>query len=279
MEDVVTRAARCCCCHCDSDRTVRHGRTRKGVQRYRCRTCGRSFVRGFEGARLLIAEDNALARECLKAVLAGERDFRVVGEAADGREALGLCYRVRPDVVLMDLRMPGMDGLVATRIIKQRYPDISVLVLTMYENQAYLLEALRAGATGYVLKDASPHEITAAIRKALDGEVELNHALATQLLLQLASGSRETLKPLSELECSEPCQPLTSRELEVLELVALGQTNREIARSLVIGLSTVKRHLENIASRLGVSDRTQAVVRALEQGIIPFPKHRKVGSS
>jgi DNA-binding NarL/FixJ family response regulator len=272
MHDIVTRDADCR--HCDSGgRTVRHGYTGKGRQRYRCRACGRSFVRnsGSEVARVVIADDNDLVRKSVKAMLTGERDLRIVGEAADGREALGLCYRVRPDVVLADVRMPEMDGLAATLAIKQQFPHICVLILTMHESQGYLLEALRAGASGYVLKGATRRELVTAIREALDGEIALNRKLATRMLLRLADGEREPSEPLPEPGRSELPQPLTPRELDVLKLLALGRTNREIALGLAISASTAKRHVENIVAKMEVSDRTQAVVRALEQGIISYP--------
>lgn len=205
-------------------------------------------------------------------MLSGEEDLEVVGSAQDGREAIKLCRTVRPSLVLMDVRMPGMDGLAATRAIKRQFPDTSVLILTMHSNQDYLLEAIRAGAAGYVLKDASQGQLTTAIRKVLDGEVSLNRELATRLLQRLAAGeggpgNGARLSPDRE-------SPLTSRELEVLELMALGKTNREIAEDFVISVGTTKNHVEHIISKLGVSDRTQAVVRSLESGLIAFPEHR-----
>jgi two-component system response regulator DegU len=195
-----------------------------------------------------------------------------VGEAADGQEALELCRRERPELVLMDLRMPQMNGLTATREIKQQFPNISVLVLTVHETPNYLLEAVRAGAAGYVHKGAPQRELTTAIRKVLEGRVTLPRNLSTQLLRQL---SEEQQKPEEETPTPpknvELLQPLTPRELEVLEGMALGKTNREIAEDLVITMGTVKNHVEHLRSKLGASDRTQAVVRSLELGIIDFP--------
>ena len=204
-------------------------------------------------------------------MLSGEEDVRVVGEAASGQEALELCRREHPELVLMDLRMPQMNGLRATREIKQQFPDISVLVLTVHETPNYLLEAIRAGAAGYVYKDAPQCELAAAIRKVLEGEVAFPRKLATQLIHQLA---QEQQKP--EEKTPAPTkkvvlrQPLTPRELEVLELMPLGNSNREIARNLGISVGTVKNHVERIMAKLGVSDRTQAVVRSLELGLIDF---------
>jgi DNA-binding NarL/FixJ family response regulator len=204
-------------------------------------------------------------------MLSGERDFQIVGEADDGRNALELCRRSQPDVVLMDVRMPQMDGLTATRAIKRRFSGISVLVLTMHAAEDHLLEAIKAGAAGYVLKEASQCELTTAIRKVLDGETILDQGLATRLLRRLANGTGQPAEP-SAKRGAKPLQPLTRRELEILEHMALGLTNRQIARTFVISIGTVKNHVEHIMAKLGISDRTQAVVRALELGIIAFPE-------
>lgn len=227
--------------------------------------------KGFEPSRVVIVDDQDFVRDGIKVMLSAERSLRIVGEAADGQEALELCGRVRPNLVLMDVRMPQMDGLLATRKIKQRFPEVSVLILTMHENQDYLLEAIKAGAAGYVLKDAPRHELVTAIRKVLDGETTLNRDLATRLLQRLASEAQEPVEVRPGKGRAELLQPLTPRELEVLNLVALGQTNREIARSFVISVGTVKNHVEHIIAKLGASDRTQAVVRALKLGLIDFP--------
>jgi two-component system, NarL family, response regulator DegU len=219
-----------------------------------------------EPARLIVVDDHASVRDGIKLMLSGEQDLRVVGEAANGREALGLCRRVRPELVLMDVRMPQMDGLAATQEIKQRFPKISVLVLTMHAKQHYLLEAIKAGAAGYVLKDAPQRQLTTAIRKVLEGETSMNRGLATRVLRQLADEPRKL--PRSN---EQPLQPLTPREIEVLEGLAQGKTNREIAEDFVITVGTVKNHVEHIMAKLGVSDRTQAVVQSLKMGIIQFP--------
>lgn len=216
--------------------------------------------------RLAIVDDHRLARDGLKDILADELDIEVVGEAADGWEALDLCSHLRPDLLLMDVRMPGMDGLTATRRIKQRYPEISVLVFTMHENPDHLIEALRAGAAGYVLKDSSQADIISAVRKVREGESPLDAKLAARLLRRLAveDGGRRASVGRSDLSGS----PLTSREVEVLKLMKLGLTNPQVARELTISPGTVKRHVENMIGKLGVSDRTQAVVRAIELGLI-----------
>ena len=205
-------------------------------------------------------------------MISGEPDLKIVGEAVDGQEALELCVRERPDLALMDVRMPRMDGLTATRSIKRSFPEISVLILTMHENEDYLLEAVKAGAAGYVLKDAPHQELVTAIRKVLEGETTLNRRLATGLLKRLAQDAKGAAVPRNEAGRPGPAHPLTARELEVLEHVALGKTNREIAEGFVISVGTVKNHVEHIISKLEASDRTQAVVRALELRLIDFPR-------
>lgn len=225
-------------------------------------------------ARIAIVDDHDVVREGIGAMLSGEEDLEVVGSARDGREAIKLCRTFRPSLVLMDVRMPDMDGLAATRAIKHQFPDISVLILTMHSNQDYLLEAIRAGAAGYVLKDASQSQLTTAIRKVLEGEVSLNRELATQLLRRLAAEEEDSRKSARQHGLPRRESPLTRREMEVLELMALGKTNREIAENFFISVGTTKNHVEHIISKLGVSDRTQAVVRSLEAGLIAFPEHR-----
>ena len=227
-------------------------------------------------ARLAIVDDHALVRSGLRSMLRDEDDFNIVGEASNGWEALALCYRVRPDLVLMDVRMPKMDGLEATRNIKREYPETSVLIVTMHENPDYLLEALKAGAAGYVLKDSSSEGLIAAVRKVIEGESPLNRKLATDLLRRLADETRESPRNTATKSSSEQLPyPLTPREIEVLKLMALGQTNREISQNFVISVGTTKNHVEHIIAKLAVSDRTQAVVRALERGIIDFPSESR----
>jgi two-component system, NarL family, response regulator DegU len=217
--------------------------------------------------RLAIIDDQDLAREGLKDMLLDEPDIEVVGEAANGREALLLCSRLQPDLLLMDVRMPEMDGLAATREVKQRYPLVSVLMVTMHENPNYLLEALKAGAAGYVLKDAPQEEVIDAVRRVREGESPLDSELAARLIRRLATEGQERGRTRS-VHDEAILERLTPRELEVLGLMKQGLSNREIAQDLVISLGTAKNHVEHIIAKLGVSDRTQAVVKALELGIL-----------
>jgi DNA-binding NarL/FixJ family response regulator len=217
--------------------------------------------RGEGQARILIADDHDLVREGLRAVLSGEADLEVVGEATDGQEALQLCRSLKPDLVLMDVRMPKSDGLEATRAIKEEMPEVSLVMVTMHENPDYLLEAIRAGAAGYILKDAEGEKLVGAVRRTLNGESPLNEELALRLLRSLAREQEQSSQTVPEPPT------LTAQELEVLRLLARGQTNRQIARSLLYSVSTVKAHVRSTISKLGVSDRTQAAVRAIELGL------------
>ncbi len=227
--------------------------------------------------RLIIADDHDLVRSGLRSMLARQPDLEVVGEATNGQEALELCRRLQPDLVLMDVRMPEMDGLAATHAIKQEFPTIIVLIVTSYQNFDYLLEAIKVGAAGYILKDATQHELTTTVRKVLSGESLLDPQLVTQVLKQLGGKAQEeeeksaepTHKPPEKRE--EPLLPetFTSREVEVLRLLVRGQTNREIAQNLLLSVSSVKLHLRSLIKKLGVSDRVQAAVRAVELGLIP----------
>jgi DNA-binding NarL/FixJ family response regulator len=222
---------------------------------------------GASRARLLIADDHELARLGLRTMLAPEPDIEVVGEAATGRETLALVRQLQPDLVLMDIRMPDLDGLVATRAIKEEFPRMSVLIVTLSEDPDYLVEALRAGAAGYVLKDASRREVVMAVRHVLEGESPIDPKLAAQLIRRVSSMQAPPAEPPSRRG-----DELTHRELEVLRLVAEGKTNAVIAQSLFVSLGTVKVHVERIINKLGVSDRTQAAVRAAELGLLVPPK-------
>ena len=279
-------------------------------------------------ARILIADDHALVREGLRTMFSGEDGIEVIAEANDGQQALTLCRELKPDLVLMDVRMPVMDGLEATRKIKAEMPKTSVMMVTMHENPDYLFEAVKAGAAGYVLKDASGERLLSAVRRTLEGESPLNQELAMRLLVRLARESRDSeegtwggsgersgsaspgtrtatpeegprekddlLASRPEVTGPETSQPeathpgayqasssgsgqsrgaaqmgnLTPREVEVLRLLSQGQTNPQIAQNLLVSRGTVKIHVQHIISKLGVSDRTQAAVRAIEAGLL-----------
>jgi DNA-binding NarL/FixJ family response regulator len=210
--------------------------------------------------RVLIVDDHPVVRDGLRGMLAGEADLQVVGEAADGAEAVRLTERERPDVVLMDLQMPQMDGATATAEITARFPASRVLVLTTYDTDADILRAVEAGATGYLLKDAPRERLFPAIRSAARGETVLAPAVATRLV-------RSMRAPASEA--------LTAREVEVLELVARGASNADVAATLFLSEATVKTHLLHVFAKLGVDDRTAAVVAALERGIIALPRRAR----
>jgi len=212
-----------------------------------------------ERARLVIVDDHDLARAGLLSLLTGERGLEVVGEAASGNEALAVCRRLQPDLTLLDVRLPDMDGLAVTRAIKRESTATSVIIFTMYENPDYLVEALKSGAAAYLLKGASKHEIVTAIRQVLAGDSLLHPAAVRQLLPQVAGTVHK----------HTVADQLTPRERDVLGLIAFGQTNREIADILGLTFSTVKTHVEHLIGKLGVSDRTQAAVRAIELGLAP----------
>lgn len=218
--------------------------------------------------RIIIADDHELARLGLRTMLQPEPDLSVVAEAATGREAVELSRQLQPDLVLMDIRMPDLDGLVATRSIKEELPRTSILIVTLSEDPDYLLEALRVGAAGYVLKDASRREVVTAVRQVLNGESPLDPKLAAQLIRRLAG------QGAPKDAASQPARhgdELTQRELDVLRLVAEGKTNAEIAHALFVSVGTVKVHVERIINKLGVSDRTQAAVRGVELGYMTPP--------
>jgi DNA-binding NarL/FixJ family response regulator len=203
--------------------------------------------------RLLIVDDHPVVRDGLQGMFAGDPYFDVVGEAANGREALSKAEAFNPDVVLMDLRMPEMDGVSAIRLMAERGLDVKVLVLTTYDTEGDVLPAIEAGATGYVLKDTPRHELYRAVRAAAAGEAVLSPPVARRLMGQMREGGREAP---------------SEREMEVLRLVAGGATNRDVAARLFISEATVKTHLLHLFAKLGVNDRAAAVAAAYEQGLL-----------
>ncbi|MEK6683780.1 MAG: response regulator transcription factor [Nitrospirota bacterium] len=213
--------------------------------------------------RVLIADDHQVVREGLSAILTTKEDIEVVGLAKDGVEAVEMTRTLLPDVVLMDISMPRMNGVEATREIKRENPHIGVVVLTMYAEEEYIFDLVKAGATGYLLKDADSSQIVKAIRAIAEGESLIHPSVASKILNEfslLAAGKGR--KP-GRLE-----HDLTDREITVLELVAEGKTNKEIANVLELSEKTVKNHVRNIFHKLHVYDRTQAAVHAIRKGLI-----------
>jgi DNA-binding NarL/FixJ family response regulator len=210
--------------------------------------------------RLLICDDQVFVCEGLKAIISTAPDIEVVGMAYNGEEALQQVEAVHPDIVLMDLKMPEMNGIQATRKIKETHPEVHVLVLTTYDFDEWVFEAIRAGANGYLLKDTPREQLFAAIRGTLDGKSFIDPAVAPKLLDQL-SGS------LPSIPNPEITRLLSERELEVLRLLAQGLSNTEIARQLFLSEGTVKNYVSTIFTKLNVSDRTQATIVALRNGL------------
>lgn len=206
--------------------------------------------------RLLVVDDHPVVRNGLTGMLSTQPDFAVVGEAADGAEAIAVVAALRPDVVLMDLRMPGMDGLAAIRGIRAMPDPPPILVLTTYDADADIIRAIEAGAAGYLLKDAPPAELYAAVRATAGGGAPLSPSVAARLIHRVRDGGDQ----------------LSVRELDALRLVARGASNREIARDLRISEATVKTHLLHAFEKLGVGDRTSAVTKAIERGLIDLPR-------
>jgi NarL family two-component system response regulator LiaR len=210
---------------------------------------------------ILIADDHPLFRRSVRAVLENVPDFEVIGEASDGVEAVRLADEMRPDIVLMDIIMPELDGLEATRRIKMEHPEIAVLVLTIHQDEQHALEILEAGAAGYLTKSVFGEEIVHGIRGVISGEMVLSPAIGKRLI-ELAA--RYPLKP-ARLPAGEK---LSTRELQIIKLAALGMTNKQIASELDLSLRTVKRLLDNIFSLLEVSSRTEAVIQSMRMGLL-----------
>ena len=213
--------------------------------------------------RVLLVDDQPLFREGVHTLLSLQPDLEVVGEAGNGEEALRLAARLRPDVILMDLQMPVLDGVEATRRLRLTQPDCRVIALTTFDDDEYVFEGLRAGAIGYLLKDTPSVKLLEAIRAAARGESFLQPSIAAKVVAEfsrLADQAPPRPQPLAE--------PLSERENDILRLVVTGASNKEIAAVLVITEGTVKNHLTNILAKLGVRDRTQAALKAKELGLV-----------
>ena len=210
-----------------------------------------------EPIRVLVADDHAVVREGLRTFLELQEGIEVVGEAGDGAEAIELAERLRPNVILMDLVMPRLDGLDAMRVLQQGLPEARVIVLTSFADDEKLLPAIRAGAAGYLLKNVQPQELARAIRAAHAGEALLDPAVAARLV-----------EAIAERGSDERAHQLTPREREVLELIGRGLSNKRIARELGVAEKTVKTHVSHVLGKLGVSDRTQAALYAVRTGLV-----------
>ena len=214
--------------------------------------------------RVLLVDDQALIRAGFRMILSAEEDIEVVGECADGMQAIDSAKRLKPDVVLMDIRMPEMDGIEATRRIVQAdgNPLMRVLMLTTFDLDEYVYDALRAGASGFLLKDVPAEQLVAGIRLVAAGEALLAPSVTRRLIQEFAKG------PRSRQETPAAVDELTPRELEVFRLIARGMSNNEIAAELIVSETTVKTHVARVLMKLGVRDRVQAVVLAYESGLI-----------
>jgi len=209
--------------------------------------------------KILIADDHAVVREGTRRVLEQEPDMEVVGEAGDGEEAVTLATSLKPDVAIMDISMPKMDGIEATRRIKATCPSVNVLILSAYDDDQFIFSLLEAGAAGYLLKSVRSRELLDAIRAVYSGESVLHPAIARKVLNRFVSASGNP-------ESKEPLGMLSDREMEVLKLAAKGLSNQDIADKLCLSIRTVQGHLGHIFNKLQVSSRTEAVVRALKEG-------------
>jgi len=211
---------------------------------------------------ILIVDDHTLFRTGVRKMLEAEADMQVVGEAATGLEALEQARQLMPDVILMDIKMPGMDGIEATRQFTREMPHVGIIFCTMFEDDELVFAGLKAGGQGYILKDADPDTMLRAIRAVAHGECLLSPSVATKVMRQFAA------LPGDEPGTTALCDDLTEREIEVLTLVGQGLSNKEIAGQLVISEKTVKNHISNIFSKLHICDRTQAALYAIRKGLV-----------
>jgi DNA-binding NarL/FixJ family response regulator len=215
-----------------------------------------------EAIRILLVDDQRLMREGLHILLTLEPDLEVVGEAKSGEAALDAYEELRPDVVLMDVRMPGMDGVEATWRLRERWPDARIIILTTFDDDEYVFEGLRAGALGYLLKDVSGHDLAQAVRTVAAGGALIEPSVAAKVVAEFAR-----VAPPARTAHPGLAEPLSEREVEVLRLLASGLTNRQIGERLSISEGTVKNYVTNILGKLGARDRTQAAIRARELGL------------
>lgn len=211
--------------------------------------------------RVLLVDDQTLIRQGIAMLLELEPDLEVVGAVGDGRAAIEAVEKLRPDVVLIDVRMPGMDGVTATRELSRRFPEVGVIILTTFDDDEYVFEGLKAGARGYLLKDISSEEMAEAVRTVARGEALIQPSIARKVVAEFSRLAVGTL-PASERMLPRSPNALTERELDVLRALARGMSNKEIAAALVITEGTVKTHISNILAKLEVRDRTQAVLKA-----------------
>lgn len=217
--------------------------------------------------RIVLVEDHQIVREGTRQLLEQVPDFNVVGEAADGLEAIGLVERLQPDVVVMDIRLPHMNGIEATQIIKSRFPEVEIIILSAYEDDCYIFPLLENGASGYLLKTASGKELEHAIRTVRLGETALDPRIAHKVVQRI---NRRQLYRSNEMQ-----EGLTQREMEVLRTAALGKSNKEIAIQLSISVGTVQVHFRNIFEKLGVTSRTEAVTNAISKGWISLNENER----
>ena len=219
-----------------------------------------------QAKKILLVDDQPLFREGLRTLLSVQNDFEVVGEAGNGEEAIKQARTLQPAVVLMDLQMPVLDGVAATRCLKAEQPDCRIIVLTTFDDDDNVFDGLRAGAVGYLLKDAPSEKLCEAIRLAARGESFLQPSVAAKVVAEFARLTSKTATP-SQLHTEPLIEPLSDREREILSLISAGASNREIANTLFLAEGTVKNHVTNILGKLGVRDRTQAALKAKEMGL------------
>lgn len=210
--------------------------------------------------RVLVVDDQRLMRDGIASLLSIQAGIEVVGQAANGLEAVEQASQLRPDVILMDVRMPQMDGVTATAEVRRLLPACKILMLTTFDDEEYVLEALKAGASGYLLKDIPVQDLAQAVKAVHKGIYQLDPGVASKLLATMTGATKPATQP--------PISDITGREREVLRLIAQGASNREIAEKLVISEGTVKNHISNILSRLGLRDRTQAAIFARENNLL-----------